>query len=279
MPSITDRHYLQRDQYRDASTLSARAQLHGRFSTNKYGWQRWIWDQFDLPAAGRIVDIGCGPGGLWTQNLDRIPPGWEIVLADFSQRILQKAWQRLGSHPYSFVYAVADVQHIPFEDESLACVIANQMLYHVPDRKQALSEIWRVLRPGGRLYAATLGHHYLRELREMLAQVGVDAGEIDAATEFGLENGAQQLTQHFDQVTLCRYRDALIVTEVEPLVVYALSTRCAAALRPNLGEFTHLTEQEIATRGAIHMRKESGLFEAIKAVRTDASRRAGPAGG
>lgn len=50
--------------------------------------------------------------------------------------------------------------------------MANQMLYHVPDRRQALSEIWRVLRSEVRLCAAALGHHYLRELREMLARSG-----------------------------------------------------------------------------------------------------------
>ena len=92
----------------------------------------------------------------------------------------------------------------------------------------------------------------------------MDAGEIDAASEFGLENGAEQLAPYFEQIALHRYHDALVITESEPLVAYALSTSCAAALRPNLREFVRLIEHEIATKGAIRMPKESGLFQALK---------------
>jgi ubiquinone/menaquinone biosynthesis C-methylase UbiE len=150
LPSITDRRYLCTEQYRDASTLGARAQLHRRFGTNKYGWQRWLWDQMDMPARCRILDIGCGPGGLWSRNLDRIPADWDVVLADFSPGILRATRQRLGTRSHSFAYSIADMQWLPFEEQSLDAVIANQVLYHVPERDRALSEIRRVLRPGGR---------------------------------------------------------------------------------------------------------------------------------
>jgi hypothetical protein len=63
---------------------------------------------------------------------------------------------------------------------------------------------------------------------------------------------------------LRRYEDALVITEVEPLVAYALSTSCASALRPNLAAFVQLVRQEMVAKGAIQMRKESGLFEAIR---------------
>jgi len=264
MSKITDPTYQRTEGYRDASNLNARAQLHQHYSTNHYPWQHWVWDQFHLPATCRLLDIGCGPGGLWSQNLGRTPADWEIVLADFSRGMVQKARQRLAAHARPLAYAVADVQALPFADARFEAVIANQVLYHVPDRERALSEIRRVLRPGGRLYAATLGHNYLRKLRELLAQVGVDAGSLDAASEFGLENGRDQLARHFDQVLLHHREGALIVTEAEPLVAYALSTSCAAALRPRLDVFKRLVERQIAARGAIHMSKESGLFEALK---------------
>ena len=75
-------------QYRNASNLNARIDLHQRFSTNKYGWQRWIFDQLDLPLQCRILELGCGPGNLWLENLDRIPESWDIVLSDFSAGML-----------------------------------------------------------------------------------------------------------------------------------------------------------------------------------------------
>jgi ubiquinone/menaquinone biosynthesis C-methylase UbiE len=53
---------------------------------------------------------------------------------------------RLG-HPFSF--AQADAQALPFRDASFDAVIANHMLYHVPDISRSLGEVRRVLKPSG----------------------------------------------------------------------------------------------------------------------------------
>jgi 16S rRNA G1207 methylase RsmC len=54
----------------NASNLNARIRLHQMFSTNKVGWQRWLFDQFKLPPQGRILELGCGAGTLWLENLE-----------------------------------------------------------------------------------------------------------------------------------------------------------------------------------------------------------------
>ena len=264
MSKLTDPHYLQTDQYRNHSNLEARAQLHRRFSANRYGWHRWVFDQFALPAKCDILDLGCGPGSLWLNNRDRIPAGWRITLSDFSPGMLREAWRNLGMSCHPFQYAVVDAQFPPFADRRFDAVIANHMLYHVPNRDRALSEIHRVLRPGGHLYAATNGHDHLRELRDSMARFVPDTNTLDAAAEFGLENGMAQLSRHFACVTLHRYEDALVVTEAGPLIAYALSTSSSAGLRAHLREFASLVEQEIATQGALHIQKDSGMFKAIR---------------
>ena len=70
--------YLRTEQYRDASNLNARIALHVRFATKTYGWHRWIFDQFALSPHAHILELGCGTGCLWLQNLDRTPAGWAI---------------------------------------------------------------------------------------------------------------------------------------------------------------------------------------------------------
>lgn len=50
---------------------------------------------------------------------------------------------------------IIDIQNIPYEDNSFDLVIANMMLYHVPDLPRALAEVGRVLKPEGKLYTAT----------------------------------------------------------------------------------------------------------------------------
>ena len=85
---MTDRHYLEK-QYKDASNVDVRISLHQRFSVNKVGWHPWVFDHFELPHRCRILELGCGPGYLWLDNLDRIPTGWEITLSDFSAGMLE----------------------------------------------------------------------------------------------------------------------------------------------------------------------------------------------
>ena len=106
MSKISDRSYLLHTQYKNAANLNARAALHHRFSTNKYGWLRWVFDRIQSPAGGRILEIGCGPAYLWRENLDRLPVDWEITLSDFSPGMLKAAQQNLKNHEQCFNFEI-----------------------------------------------------------------------------------------------------------------------------------------------------------------------------
>ena len=125
-----------------------------------------MFDQLEVPVSGRLLEIGCGPAYLWKNNEKRLRTDWRIVLSDFSPGMLASAREDgLASHG-SFQFLAVDAQSIPYPDRIFDVLIANHMLYHVPDRPKALSEIKRVLKPGSRLYAATNGEERLQELRE-----------------------------------------------------------------------------------------------------------------
>jgi ubiquinone/menaquinone biosynthesis C-methylase UbiE len=267
MSKLSNQEYLLSDQYKDTSNLNARIQLHRRFSTSEYDWPRWVFDQFDLPPACRILDLGCGPGNLWAENLDRIPASWEITLTDLSPGMVEKAQENLQGSERPFAFDIVDAQDIPYDDASFDAVIANHMLYHVPDRAKALSEIHHVVRPGGQLYASTVGDNHMQELDEMIARFDTEADYLFAKSNpFTLENGVEQLTPWFTDITLRRYEDDLVVTEVEPLVVYvaSMTTTQSVFTADNLPAFVEHVEQRLATQGAIHITKDSGLFEARK---------------
>ncbi len=251
------------DQYHDAANLNARIRLHARFSTNKYGWQAWTFDQLDMSPPNRILELGCGPGDLWLQNLERIPAGWEIVLSDLFPMMLQKAVRALDdtSHPFSFL--CIDARAIPFASSQFDAVIANHMLYHVPDLARTLSEIRRVLRPRGCLYAATNGRAHMRELTEMVERFDPGLGYRRGVSEpaFLLESGPAHLSPFFSTVTCRRYRDGLVVTEVEPMVDYVLSGLQGAAHRRD--ELRAFVESELQRQGgAIRITKDSGILVA-----------------
>src|SRR5215213_9108254 len=198
MSKFTDQQYLKTDQYRDSSNLDARAVIHQRFSTNSYGWFRWVFDALlKLPEDAKILELGCGHGLLWKENASRIPAGWNITLSDLSSGMLDAAWRNLVVTGRAFQFKEIDAQSIPFEDETFDAVIANHMLYHIPDRTKALQEIKRVLKPGGTLIAATVGNNHMKEMMEYLQQVHADNIWESYAISFTLENGFEQLKSVF----------------------------------------------------------------------------------
>jgi GrpB-like predicted nucleotidyltransferase (UPF0157 family) len=90
---------------------------------------------------------------------------------------------------------VGDVQELGFPTRSFDAAVANFMLYHVPDLDRGLSELARVLRPGGVLVAAT---NSVRQLAEMWELVGRDLS--DRADLFSRETGEPILRRHFRAV-------------------------------------------------------------------------------
>jgi ubiquinone/menaquinone biosynthesis C-methylase UbiE len=254
------------EQYKTSDNLSARAALHARFSTNKQRWHRWVFDHLlaALPPKAAILELGCGPGWLWIENVERVPPGWDVLLSDFSGGMLATARHALRSSDHPFLFKRIDAQAIPFVASTFDAVIANHMLYHVPRLDRALAEIRRVLKPGGRLVAATIGARHMKEIPELVFQIdpNIPYGEgLAAPDEFLLENGAEKLQPSFSQVELHLYEDALVVTEVDPLVDYALSNCAPSALtETHVAALRALVKAEMSATGAILVTKAVGLF-------------------
>lgn len=264
--------YLRNDQYRDSRNLDARATLHRRFTVAAVEWLPWVFDHLVLQAGERVLDCGCGPGWLWRENLDRIPAACDVTLVDLSQGMVAAAEAALARSGRDFHCQVANIEALPFDDGTFDVVVANHMLYHVANRPRALAEVQRVLIPGGRFYAATNGRNHMRELAEMghnLLLLGQHENVSDSdpiSRTFGLENGREQLEPWFSDVTLHIYESSLAVTEVEPLLDYALSSSEARAsvTEAMLAEVRRTVERTIADKGAFHISKESGLFMARK---------------
>lgn len=266
MSKFTDQQYLKTDQYRDSSNLDARVEIHRRFSTNSYGWMNWVFDHIlALPVNAKILELGCGPAYLWKENVSRIPSAWDITLSDLSSGMLDSAWRNLVVTGRAYNFKEIDAQSIPFADETFDAVIANHMLYHVPDKAKALAEIKRVLKIGGHFFATTVGDNHLKEITNWFRQIHKSEVWDSFANLFTLENGLAQLQPFFPNVTLSRYEDNLHVTELEPLVAYFHSGIRAGELSE--GEIVKLRsdlEKELREKGKIFIHKDSGLFEAVK---------------
>jgi SAM-dependent methyltransferase len=260
--NLTDTNYLLDRQYRDASNLQSRIDLHKRFSTNPVGLPQWFFQQLEVPENARILEIGCGPGGYWPELAANIPAGWRITLSDFSPGMVEEARKRTAGLGRPFTVVQADAQNLPFAAETFDAVVANFMLFHVPDRPRAFSEIRRVLVPGGRLFAITNGRGHMVEFRDLVNRVVPEAARSEDS-EFSLENGPHQMSRFFEDVRVVRYPDELIVTETEPLL---------AVVRSISADLSHEQEQavrrqidqEIAAHGAFRIKKDSGMISGTR---------------
>ncbi len=212
-------------------------------------------------ASAQILEVGAGPGGLWRENLDRLPTDWRVTLTDLSEGMV--AEERAALPGQQFTCVVADVETLPFADASFDLAIANHMLYHVPDRPRALAELRRVLRPGGLLIAATNGQNNMRELDVLLREMAPDAltqsWKASFRHPFNLENGAAQLALFFEDIETRLYEDALNVTDVEPLVVYVLSIDAPGLREPD-------ASAALAARIGEVMRQNGDVFHITKSV-------------
>ncbi len=266
MPGFTDQDHLKNVQYRDASNLPARGDLHARFGTSPIGWLHWYFQHLlSLPSTAHILEVGCGPAWLWQENADRIPSGWHITLTDLSPGMIGQARQNLAAVNRDFTFADVDVQELPFPDESYDAVIANHMLYHVPDLQRGLAQIRRVLKSGGRLFAATNGREHMQELREIAHEVyaGIPPERI---TGFGLEEGAKDLRPHFTAIEVHPFDNTLHVTEAEALKGYVRSMQMAQRVGQEVVDtIERRIDEQMELDGAIDIRTRAGVFIARRA--------------
>ncbi len=255
-------------QYSDSKNFMARVELNRRFGTNPHKWTLWLFDQIQFKKDAKILELGCGNAILWKSNLQKIPEDARIILSDFSGGMLDDAKVILGDASQRFEYDVMDAQQIPHPDNSFDIIIANLMLYHIPDREKAISEISRVLKSDGTFYATAFGLNYMKELSDLVFNYDkkINCSLKPFARAFGLENGKKQLEEHFEDIKLIKYRDGLEVTEAEPLVNYVLSfTNVSDFISGDkIKDFSKYITNILNNKGKIQIEKESGMFIAKK---------------
>ena len=228
----TDSGPLRTEQYATGANLRARIALHQRFRVGAIPWHDWLFERMSLPGAARILELGCGTGLLWRPIGARCSPDWSVLLTDFSEGMLREARNATSGLAGRFRAAVVDAQAIPVVDRSVDVVVANHMLYHVPERDRALQEIRRVVVPGGVLHAATIGKDHLRELDELIAECVPGAPSLRRNTSlFGEETGLEQLRRWFPKVQRALFDDELHVTDADAVTAYVRSTGVARYLK------------------------------------------------
>ncbi len=201
-------------QYKTAGRLNTRISIHDKYSTNQQGFGNWIFSHYRFYQGIRVLELGCGTGSMWLEKDEMIRYCNPLILSDLSNGMLATATETLKKYD-TIVFREIDIENIPYPPDSFDAVIANMMLYHVPDLAKGLGEVRRVLKEGGTFYCATYGEHGMMEyIGSLFSGFGI---ETMINTNFTLQNGREALSPFFADVQRADYIDSLAVTDVEDL--------------------------------------------------------------
>jgi ubiquinone/menaquinone biosynthesis C-methylase UbiE len=128
--------------------------------------ERLLGTRISSARAGRVLDIGAGPGQI-ARKLAKHLPGWLLLGVDRSPNMIREARvaQRAEEPPSDTAnlhsvaeveFLVADANRLPFPDASFDLVLCNSVLHHLENPAQLLAEIARVAKPDGAILARDL---------------------------------------------------------------------------------------------------------------------------
>lgn len=235
---MTDTHVLVPDAFEaDSSTIPVFARCFGSWQisvgrralsldelTQRYDesaprWQAGI-ERLGFPAAydsvlqeimgdempARVLDCGVGTGALSQALIRVVKAPFALTAVDLSPRMLEQAKQVLQGTDADLILRQADAEALPYDDNTFDLVMTAHMLEHLVDPSLALSEMVRVLKPGGRLIACLTRRSWLgmmihlkwrthrvtpSQAQQLLAVAGLDS--VDNVT-FGAAPWCRQLS-------------------------------------------------------------------------------------
>ena len=201
------------NQYKDGTKLNTRISIYDKYKVggNDMGW---IYEAYEFFDGCEIVEFGAGTGKDWRGKMDDASKKYHITLSDFTSGMVEELTRKYGTYENVEILQI-DIQDIPFASESKDFAIANAMLYHVPDINKAVSEVYRILKPGGVFYAATQGSKsvftFLRDtINEEFPEVS-----LPSEITFSMQNGMDYLERYFVDVQTISHSGRLEITQCE----------------------------------------------------------------
>lgn len=218
--------------YMQPEAMQIRQRTFELYSDPQINFPEWVltrqngWRGDEL-----ILDISPGSGAYFELARQFFPKGTYIA-ADSLPQLLQSAQKQPQSGAVQWL--LDDIETLPFPDHSFDIILANQMLYHLPDLYGSIMELHRVLKPTGLLIATTHSQYTMAEFdtltRRALTLLGHPPRETTSyygrfIENFSLENGAMLLGRYFRAVARHEIPTTLIFKDSKPAIEYLNGSR------------------------------------------------------
>lgn len=254
-------------QYNTPNLLNDRINLW-RFGLNPQPLTRWIFSHLQLKEHEEILELGCGTGKLWVDNYTQVPNTCKIILSDFSERMLDDAKMNLREINLNIKFENINAEKIPYPEHTFDLIVADHMLYHVPDLSKALSEISRTLKQDGNFISTTNSVQHMSELDSFLLKFNLHKQDRQKKfSEFHLETGRDIMEPYFSKIDCYEYINPVEIYEVTPLLIY-IKSMFPKEKYPDFqlkeADIQNAIQSIIVTDKKFKITGISGLFEAKK---------------
>ncbi len=172
-----------------------------------------LWKRIAIELAGvrrgqRVLDLASGTGDLAARFAGLVGPGGLVVMSDINAAMLERGRARMLDEGIvgNVDYAQINAEALPFPDNSFDCISIAFGLRNVTDKQQALNEMYRALRPGGRVLVLEFSHPTIKPLQPVYDLYSFKLlplmGRLVANDEQSYRYLAESIRMHPDQETL-----------------------------------------------------------------------------
>lgn len=194
-------------------------------------WREYTNKRMGVAAGEKAIDLCCGTGD-WTISLaEAVGPTGEVVGLDFSQNMLDVGAQKIkAKHLDQITLVNGDAMSIPYEDNTFDYATIGFALRNVPDYKQVIREMMRVVKPGGQVVSLEVSkppfgpyrklfYFYFYNILPLVARMTVNKYEEYNWLPNSLTNfpDSRQLADTFREVGLVNVETKLFVGGVSAL--------------------------------------------------------------
>lgn len=147
-----------------------------------------------------LLDVGCGTGGVTIPASQRVGTNGSAAGIDPAPEMISVARQKSLDKGLTIDFRVGAIEALPFPDESFDVVTSSLMMHHLPEHLQVkgVAEIYRVLRPGGRLLVADFRRPNASLLSRLFTALSMHHG-----LKFGVEDLPEMIKEaQFGQVNV-----------------------------------------------------------------------------
>jgi len=126
-----------------------------------------------------IADLGAGEGTISQLMAQRAK---KVIAIDNSEKMVQFGGELARKHGIgNMEYRLGDLEDVPIRTGTVDLAFLSQALHHALHPERAVSEAWRILKPGGRIAVLDLNRHHFEEAREMYADLWLGFTELELA--------------------------------------------------------------------------------------------------